>query len=101
MLHHSTPVARLIPAPVQQELGLGNHGTSVTVNDLFGNMPVRVKNRALALQRHDELDRQWDELRQLLVSLMIANDNLTKLVIIEASKDKRIIIRSQPSEPPS
>ncbi|KAE8321678.1 hypothetical protein BDV39DRAFT_185383 [Aspergillus sergii] len=95
MFHHSTPVARLIPAPVQQELGLGSHGTSVTVNDLFGNMPVRVKNRALALQRHDELDRQWDELRQLLVSLMIANDNLTKLVIIEASKDKRIIIRSQ------
>ncbi|KNG80124.1 DNA mismatch repair protein (Mlh3) [Aspergillus nomiae NRRL 13137] len=95
MFHHSTPVARLIPAPVQQELRLSSHGTSVTVNDLFGNMPVRVKNRALALQRHDELDRQWDELRQQLVSLMLANGNLTKLVIIEASRDKRIIIRTQ------
>ncbi|KAE8413930.1 hypothetical protein BDV36DRAFT_267109 [Aspergillus pseudocaelatus] len=95
MFHHSTPVARLLPAPVQQELRLSSHGTSVTVNDLFGNMPVRVKNRALALQRHDELDRQWDELRQLLVSLMIANDSLTKMVLVEASKDKRIIIRSR------
>ncbi|OGM44394.1 DNA mismatch repair protein (Mlh3) [Aspergillus bombycis] len=95
MFHHSTPVARLIPAPVQQELRLSSHGTSVTVNDLFGNMPVRVKHRALALQRHDELDRQWDELRQQLVSLMLANSNLTKLVIIEASRDKRISIRTQ------
>ncbi|KAE8371555.1 hypothetical protein BDV26DRAFT_275837 [Aspergillus bertholletiae] len=92
IFHHSTPVARLIPASAQQELRSCSHGTSVTVNDLFGNMPVRVKSRALALQRHDELDRQWDELRQSLVSLMIANGNLTKLVVIEASKDKRIAI---------
>ncbi|KAE8390587.1 hypothetical protein BDV23DRAFT_154868 [Aspergillus alliaceus] len=94
MFHHSTPVARLTPAPVQQELKLSNHGTSVTVNDLFGNMPVRVKNRALALQKHDELDRQWDELRQLLVSLMLANENLLKLIVTDAAKDRKLTVRS-------
>ncbi|KAE8350119.1 hypothetical protein BDV28DRAFT_47299 [Aspergillus coremiiformis] len=93
MFHHSTPVVRLIPAPAQQELSLSSHGTTVTVNDLFGNMPVRVKNRALALQKHDELDRQWDELRQLLVSLMVANDSLAKLIVTEAAKDKKFILR--------
>ncbi|KAI9042585.1 putative DNA mismatch repair protein (Mlh3) [Aspergillus affinis] len=93
IFHHSTPVARLVPAPVSRGLRFGDHGTSVTVNDLFGNMPVRVKSRALSLQRPDELDRQWDELRQLLVSLMLANDSLTKLVISDASRDKKLIIR--------
>ncbi|KAK1139563.1 DNA mismatch repair protein [Aspergillus melleus] len=75
------------------------HGTSITVNDLFGNMPVRVKNRALAFQKPDELDRQWDELRQLLVSLMLANDRLTKLVVSDASREKKVIIRPRQSQP--
>ncbi|KAA8649178.1 hypothetical protein EYZ11_007431 [Aspergillus tanneri] len=89
IFHHSTPVARLIPAPAPG-LRFRNHGTSVTVNDLFGNMPVRVKNRALALQK---LDRQWDELRQLLVSLILANNSLAKLVVYDASRDRKLIIR--------
>ncbi|KAF7595459.1 DNA mismatch repair protein [Aspergillus hancockii] len=86
------PSGGLGKAHLQQELGFHGHGTSVTVNDLFGNMPVRVKNRALALQKPDEVDRQWDELRQLLVSLMIANDNLTKLMITDVITDKKINI---------
>ncbi|PLB54374.1 hypothetical protein P170DRAFT_505143 [Aspergillus steynii IBT 23096] len=93
IFHHATPVARLVPAPASRGLRFNSHGTSVTVNDLFGNMPVRVKNRALALQKPDEVDRLWDELRQLLVSLMLANDSLTKLVISDASRDKKLVIR--------
>ncbi|KAH8428817.1 putative DNA mismatch repair protein (Mlh3) [Aspergillus melleus] len=93
IFHHSTPVARLVPAPASRGLRFSPHGTSITVNDLFGNMPVRVKNRALAFQKSDELDRQWDELRQLLVSLMLANDRLAKLVISDASREKKVIIR--------
>ncbi|GKZ49271.1 DNA mismatch repair protein [Aspergillus brasiliensis] len=93
--HQSTPVARLMPAPVYQALRFGNHGTSVTVNDLFGNMPVRVKSRALALQRPDELERQWDELRHLLVSFMVANDKMAKLVVVDAHREKKITVRPQ------
>ncbi|PWY86262.1 DNA mismatch repair protein [Aspergillus heteromorphus CBS 117.55] len=89
--HHSTPVARLMPAPVYQELRFSAHGTSVTVNDLFGNMPVRVKSRAVALQRPDELERQWGELRQLLVSLMIANDQMAKLVV-SVGRERRLTV---------
>ncbi|PWY93771.1 DNA mismatch repair protein [Aspergillus sclerotioniger CBS 115572] len=93
--HHSTPVARLMPVPVYQELRFSNHGTSVTVNDLFGNMPVRVKSRALALQRPDELVRQWDELRQLLVSFMVTNDRMVKLVVSDLHREKRLIVHPQ------
>ncbi|BCS12549.1 DNA mismatch repair protein [Aspergillus luchuensis] len=93
--HHSTPVARLMPAPAYQALRFSAHGTSVTVNDLFGNMLVRVKSRALALQRPDELERQWEELRHFLVSYMVANDRMAKLVVLDAHREKKITVYPQ------
>ncbi|OQD68054.1 hypothetical protein PENPOL_c003G07058 [Penicillium polonicum] len=69
------------------------HGTSVTVNDLFGNMPVRVKSRALTLQRPDELEREWDHLRNSLVSLLLANPQFSKLVLLDVERNKRMSIR--------
>ncbi|KAJ5963470.1 uncharacterized protein N7479_003346 [Penicillium vulpinum] len=93
IFHHSTPVARLTPASPHQVLRSSGHGTSVTVNDLFGNMPVRVKSRALALQRPDELEREWDHLRNSLVSLHLANPQFSKLVLLDVERNKRISIR--------
>lgn len=93
IFHHSTPVARLIPAPAHQDLRVGEHGTCVTVNDLFGNMPVRVKRRALSVQNPDELDKEWDHLRSSLVSLLLANSQLSRLVISDIDRSKRISIR--------
>ncbi|OJZ87117.1 hypothetical protein ASPFODRAFT_205990 [Aspergillus luchuensis CBS 106.47] len=93
--HHSTPVARLMPAPAYQALRFSAHGTSVTVNDLFGNMLVRVKSRALALQRPDELERQWEKLRHFLVSYMVANDRMAKLVVLDAHREKKITVYPQ------
>ncbi|ODM22342.1 hypothetical protein SI65_03188 [Aspergillus cristatus] len=95
IFHHSTPIARLIPAPVQQGLRFSGHGTCVTVNDLFGNMPVRVKSRALAHQKPDEVEREWEDLKQLLVALTLANDQLAKLVISDGSKGRKITVHPQ------
>lgn len=94
IFHHSTPIARLVPAPAQQRLRFGGYGTRVTVNDLFGNMPVRVKSRALALQRPDELERSWEDMKQLLAAVMLANDHLTKLILSDGKR--RVTIRPQP-----
>lgn len=88
-------MARLIPAPAHQNLRVGDHGTCVTVNDLFGNMPVRVKSRALAFQKPDELEREWEHLRYLLASLMLANPQLSKLNITDVEKGKRVTIRAR------
>ncbi|KAL4940403.1 hypothetical protein BDV06DRAFT_20366 [Aspergillus oleicola] len=93
IFHHSSPVARLIPAPSHHRLRFSGHGTRVTVNDLFGNMPVRVKSRALALQKPEEVDRQWDDLRYLSTALMAANDGLQKLVVSDADKVRKLTIR--------
>ncbi|KAJ5673990.1 hypothetical protein N7462_009429 [Penicillium macrosclerotiorum] len=107
VFHHSKPVARLIPAPAHRSLRFGEHGTCVTVNDLFGNMPVRVKSRALALQKFDEMEREWVQLRYSLVSLMLSNIQLSKLVIFDMERGKKITIRpdlltqSESSESPS
>ncbi|RMJ26990.1 hypothetical protein PHISP_02119 [Aspergillus sp. HF37] len=97
MLHHSSAVARLVPAPVQQRLNFSRHGTRATVNDLFGDMPVRVKSRALVFQKPDELEREWDHLRYLLVALMLANDKLKKLVLEDAGRNKKLTVRSRHS----
>ncbi|KAJ5113482.1 hypothetical protein N7456_002016 [Penicillium angulare] len=99
IVHHSRPVARLIPAPEHQKLQYGEHGTCVTVNDLFGNMPVRVKSRALAFQKPDELDREWDRLRYSLISLALANTQLRKLAVYDEGKNKRIFVRSNSPAP--
>ncbi|KAJ6108017.1 hypothetical protein N7523_009340 [Penicillium sp. IBT 18751x] len=93
IFHHSKPVARLLPAPAHQSFRAGEHGTSVAVNDLFGNMPVRIKSRALSLQRPDEMEKEWENLRHSLVSLMLANSQLSKLVITDVTRDKRVSIR--------
>ena len=99
IFHRSKPIARLLPTPVQQELRFSAHGTRVAVSDIFGDMPVRVKKRALMYQKQDELEREFEDLRLLLVALMLAS-KLAKLVVSDAGKKKRLIIRV-PAERPS
>lgn len=58
---------------------------------------MRVKSRALAFQKPDELEREWDHLRYLLVALMLANDKLKKLVLQDAGRNKKLTVRSRHS----
>ena len=97
--HQSSAVARSLPSPVSQRLRFRNHGTSVAVNDLFGDMPVRVKSRALALRRPDELQREWDHLKHLLVSVMLANDRLERLVLSDTDGNRKLSIRARHQSP--
>ncbi|GAD99809.1 DNA mismatch repair protein (Mlh3), putative [Paecilomyces variotii No. 5] len=97
IFHQGKPVARLLPAPPQQELELGIHGTRVSVHDLFGNIPVRVKSRALALQKPEEVDREWDDLRVMLTALMLANDKSTNVVVADPARNRKFNIRGRDS----
>lgn len=70
-LHHSEPAGRLIPAPAHLHLSNREHGTRVTVHNLFGNMPVRVKQRALeSLSGEDE--KHLATLKRQIVGLLMA-----------------------------
>lgn len=95
IFHHAKTISRLSPSPPQQSLDHEGHGTKVTVNDLFGNMPVRVKSRALALQRPDDMDREWEELKRMLTALVLANDRPLKLILSEVDKNRKVVIRAK------
>ena len=71
VLHHSRTAARLIPAPSQQHLANREHGTRVNVQDLFGNMPVRVKQRALE-STNGESEKQYEILKRQIAGLLLA-----------------------------
>lgn len=71
VLHHSRPAARLLPAPARHQLSNREHGTRVTVQELFGNIPVRVKQRAAAYDGR-EYEKQWDSLIKQIVSLLLS-----------------------------
>lgn len=62
-------------------------------------MPVRVKSRAMALEKPEELEREWVHLRHLMVSLTLANRQLLKLVISDLTRGKRVTIRPDSPAP--
>ncbi|OJD18399.1 hypothetical protein AJ78_01579 [Emergomyces pasteurianus Ep9510] len=92
--HHAKPICRLTPAPLQHELDSRDHGTRVTVTDLFGNLPVRVKHRALSLKTSQDLDREWDDLKRMLTAILLAFQKHVKLVVSDATKTRKLVIRA-------
>ncbi|KAM0711808.1 hypothetical protein Q7P35_001177 [Cladosporium inversicolor] len=72
--HQGRVVARHLPSlPANELTAFGTHGTRVSVNDLFGNMPVRVKQRALlSAQGTSTDDRAWLELKRDVLALLLA-----------------------------
>lgn len=71
-LHRSKTIIRLTPAPPQHAIRITTgHGTRISVRDLFGNMPVRVKQRAIIDEGGLETERQWQALKVRLVSLLL------------------------------
>ncbi|KAI7272780.1 hypothetical protein KC345_g7048 [Hortaea werneckii] len=71
-LHQGKIIARSFPAPPGHELFHVAHGTRVAVRDLFGNMPVRVKQRALAGATSSDEEKAWNELKRGVVALLLA-----------------------------
>lgn len=81
VLHHTKPAARLVPAPDHHQLFNREHGTKVNVHDLFGNMPVRVKQRGLLMSSDKEHTREWDSMRRSIVGLSLAWKNPVNAII--------------------
>ncbi|KAK5131374.1 hypothetical protein LTR08_000977 [Meristemomyces frigidus] len=70
--HHGKVISRQTPAlPGHDTLVSDSQGTRVTVRDLFGNMPVRVKQRALNGSLGNEDEKAWRELKRGIVALLL------------------------------
>ena len=72
IFHHSRPISRLDPAPPHQALANRDHGTRVSVRDLFGNMPVRIKQRPILEQGGKQDSVYLNALKKQLVGLILA-----------------------------
>jgi DNA mismatch repair protein MLH3 len=74
IMHQGRVVTRNWPSLPANELTVfGTSGTRVSVNDLFGNMPVRVKQRALvAAQGISTGDRVWLDMKRGIAALLLA-----------------------------
>ncbi|OBS27718.1 hypothetical protein FPOA_01660 [Fusarium poae] len=70
-VHNSRVLARQLPAPPESRLVNFDHGTRTTIRDLFGNMPVRVKQRAVFSEK-PALDKEWSKLTRAVVGMLLA-----------------------------
>ncbi|EPE34777.1 ATPase of HSP90 chaperone/DNA topoisomerase II/histidine kinase [Glarea lozoyensis ATCC 20868] len=100
-MHKAAIVNRQNPAPAHQALKFVDHGTRITVRDLFGNMPVRVKQRAITADKAHGTSRLWEELRNIIISLLLSWPFDMAMTIQEAGSLQRLVIRPPGREKPS
>ena len=88
IMHRGKVIARHLPSPPGYELGV-HHGTKVVVWDLFGNMPVRTKQRALTGESGLEGERDWQALMSGIAALLLAWPRPCHVKLSDAASDKR------------
>lgn len=100
-MHKSEVVSRQMPAPPQQHLTSFDHGTRVTARDLFGNMPVRVKQRAIEAEKSRANGKEWAELKQDVVALLLAWPSNVILTMRDVTSSQKLNIRPPAKFSPS
>jgi DNA mismatch repair protein MLH3 len=69
--HHAKAIERQLHASSYDDIN-GNHGTRVTVRNLFGNLPVRVKQRSRIVEQRAEHDRLWGLVKKNVAGLLLS-----------------------------
>ncbi|PVI07850.1 hypothetical protein DM02DRAFT_549984 [Periconia macrospinosa] len=68
--HYSKVIDRQLPAQPHHEIH-ASHGTRVTVRNLFGNLPVRVKQRATLTEQKSDHGRLWATMKREVTGLLL------------------------------
>ena len=84
----------MLPAPSYHYLSCREHGTRVSVRDLFGNMPVRVKRRFLDFKDPKQRDRCSESLSKYLVGLLLAWGSAITIRVQTAPGAKVLCVRA-------
>lgn len=92
-IHNSKVLARHTPCPPEQRILTFDQGTRITVRDLFGSMPVRVKYRALQGDK-STFGRDWDCLLYDLVSILVSWPRGVSVSIRENASRQTLNLRS-------
>ncbi|CAI4217381.1 unnamed protein product [Parascedosporium putredinis] len=94
--HNSQVLYRNTPAQPEQRLLTFGHGTRVSVRDLFGSMPVRVKQRPGQGDR-PAIEKEWRRLVLHIVGLVLAWREPVTIRVREATSG--LEIRLHPPQP--
>ena len=92
VIKHSVVTSRMVPALASHELGSRGHGTRVILRDLFGNYPVRAKQRGLIYSHVSECERNWRELRHAIAAILLACGHHVSIRVHDAAVDGKLII---------
>ncbi|KAI1388596.1 uncharacterized protein F4822DRAFT_251162 [Hypoxylon trugodes] len=98
-IHNAEVLARHTPSLPEQRLLSFPHGTRTTVRDLFGSMPVRVKQRAIDAERGLNA-KDWEHLKRALVALLLAWPGQVSIPLRDSIDQRSITLRT-PEEPPA
>lgn len=90
-------LARHVPAPPDQRLVAFSAGTRVAVRDLFGAMPVRVKQRAAALARAGTASH-LDQLLRYLVATLLACPRVLVVTLRPARGEPSVTLRTSTAD---
>ena len=94
--HHSQVLARFRTSEEHQRILHKVHGTKVTVRDLFGKLPVRVKHRAIQYELQESLDKEFEHFKRRIVALLLAWSRPAQIVLSDAEKNRRCLLRLNP-----
>ena len=66
----------------------------MVVRDLFGNLPVRVKQRAIRHNSHGDTIRDHETLKKNIVALLLAWSKPARVIVAEKAREKRYVLRN-------
>ena len=96
LIHNSTTLSRHMPAPTEHHIRAFGRGTRVMVRDLFGSMPVRVKQRVTATSERFRLEKEWMQLVIDIVAILLAWPSDVSVSLSEKTSQREV--RLNPAE---
>ncbi|EXU97917.1 DNA mismatch repair protein [Metarhizium robertsii] len=97
-VHNGKVLARHVPALPDQRFELFSHGTRINIRNLFGSMPVRVKQRGLLFSDRVRLAREWESLMRDIAGLLLAWPTEVSISLREANTQWEQRLRSGNNE---
>ncbi|KAL7808297.1 hypothetical protein V8C44DRAFT_335968 [Trichoderma aethiopicum] len=92
-IHHGKVLKRQTPSSAGERFNVFDHGTRITVNDLFGSLPVRVKHRATLFSDRPGLDKEWGRLVHDVVGLLVAWPSGVAVSLREAKGQRELRLK--------
>lgn len=75
--------------PEEDQSIKGDHGTKVVLRDLFGNLGVRLKRRAIQYESVEHIGRELDRLRIQIAALALAWPRPVRIVVSDQQAQRR------------